>query len=978
MVNALKYFSRTIITLAICLTTVCGQAQGSGNTLTFNGSNEFIDVGDQVGNNCRTIEMWFKLENNVTSSLTTCMSLIMRDFDFTNVAGTDEFGIYIGQSGWAGQAGRLVFSRHFGGSYLRVVSDNNSWQANHWYHVVGTIDPVLGMRMYVNGVLQASTEPSTSPFGTQSGSIADKLSIGRWGNVNIRYFEGEIDDVRLWEDARSLTEIRENMCSKLIGTEPGLRACWNFDSTSATQLVDIGPGSYNGVLNNMGSSNRIYSGAPIGDISSNLYNLGGLIGQSQSLSVGTGDSIWVDNIISSSIGVQLYRVNSLPNSQINLNTPTIGSYFGVFLTDISGTFDVSYDYSIHGCSSCDSVFSRNDNAVLAWTGVNSLAASCVVGMSNQSLIGNDYRAEFILDNVASFTLGNDTTLCAGNNITLSAFTTGATYLWQDGSTNASFAVSNPGTYWVQVQDGSCSFSDSIVVSYDALSQFSLGNDTTICNQSPITLNSSFLGSGSFLWQDGSTNSSLLVDSSGTYALTISSSGCSFADTINVTYPGIQINLGNDTILCQGDSILVTASGSPGSTYLWHDGSIVQSYSIGQSGIYSVTESNSGCTVTDSIIVGYDLLMPIELGNDTILCEPSPIILDASSVVGASYLWHDGSVGSMFTVLTSGVFSVIVTSGVCVFNDTINVSFSPFNQINLGGDTVLCAENTIALNAGVVGGSFLWNDGSTDSVLNVTHSGIYSVQVQIGICTLVDTVEVTIDDLQPVNLGADTVICAGLAFQLNADSIGGNTYVWQDGSSDSVLSVGAAGVYWVNVSNLECSYSDTIEIFSDSAINIGFGSDTILCVGETIQIGQNAIGASYLWQDGSTNPYFDVTGSGTYTLDVVSACGSSSSDTIKIELINCACEIFIPNAFTPNSDAKNENFYPTATCDFVRYEFLIFDRWGEKIFESIDITESWDGKYKNKNVPVGVYIYVLNYSWEIGIDKQFKGHVSVIR
>ena len=94
--------------------------------------------------------------------------------------------------------------------------------------------------------------------------------------------------------------------------------------------------------------------------------------------------------------------------------------------------------------------------------------------------------------------------------------------------------------------------------------------------------------------------------------------------------------------------------------------------------------------------------------------------------------------------------------------------------------------------------------------------------------------------------------------------------------------------------------------------------------------------------------------------------------------NCDCYVYVPNVFTPDNNTINDVFHPIYECDFLRYEFLIFNRWGMLLFESLDPTMSWNGMYRGSVVPTGVYVYSLKYSSVINNVKQIYGHVTVLK
>lgn len=128
-------------------------------------------------------------------------------------------------------------------------------------------------------------------------------------------------------------------------------------------------------------------------------------------------------------------------------------------------------------------------------------------------------------------LGEDKMMCEGEHLVLNAFGSGLSYLWQNGSTAATFTVSSPGLYWVEVSNGKCKALDSIRVNETSLPPINLGNDTTLCFGQTITL-SAGLGL-SFKWQDGAGEAEYLVSSPGNYWVEVRNNECVATGTIRV-------------------------------------------------------------------------------------------------------------------------------------------------------------------------------------------------------------------------------------------------------------------------------------------------------------------------------------------------------------------------------------------------------------------------------------------------------------
>ncbi len=135
---------------------------------------------------------------------------------------------------------------------------------------------------------------------------------------------------------------------------------------------------------------------------------------------------------------------------------------------------------------------------------------------------------------------------------------------------------------------------------------------------------------------------------------------------------------------------------------------------------------------------------------------------------------------------------------------------------------------------------------------------------------------------------------------------------------------------------------------------------------------------------SLTPSHTFSATGTYKISSIVnfSCGT---DTLfkTLTITNCdsiakECKFFVPNAFTPNSDGINDKFYPVTSCTFQQYEFLIFNRWGELIFQTSNQTDQWDGKNKGSDCSAGVYVYFIIYKFPLQSTKSVKGKIALLR
>ncbi len=247
-------------------------------------------------------------------------------------------------------------------------------------------------------------------------------------------------------------------------------------------------------------------------------------------------------------------------------------------------------------------------------------------------------------------LGNDTVICGGDSIVLSAGNTGGvSWSWQNGSSDSTFHVTAPGTYWITLDTiGLCDGADTITVKMFWPESVHLGNDTAICQgDSIILIAADASGTGPWLWSDNTTDSILVVFSGGSWSVTTGPMACQATDTIviNVNQP-IPFSIGADTVICEGDTIsLVVPAGF--TNPFWMDSVSNASLSIAQPGVYWLfaTDSN-GCLSKDSIGIS-NCLGWNEADSDSWQIFPNPAfhelqIISAPGLPGEEYIasWKD--------------------------------------------------------------------------------------------------------------------------------------------------------------------------------------------------------------------------------------------------------------------------------------------------------------------------------------------------
>ncbi len=383
-------------------------------------------------------------------------------------------------------------------------------------------------------------------------------------------------------------------------------------------------------------------------------------------------------------------------------------------------------------------------------------------------------------------------VCAGSTTTLTA-TGGGNYQWRNaagninGQTNNTFTIGTAGTYKVVVTTPATGCTDSsaaITVNVNPLPTVFIGNDTTFCSGNSLTLNAGNTGAA-FLWNNGSTNQTRTVNTTGSYWVKVTSSnGCAKTDTIQVTVnPTPVVNLGNDTNLCLGVNYVLNA-GNPGATKLWDNGTTGQTRTVSATGTYYVRVTNSfNCVARDTVTTTFLTSPVVNLGNDQDVCAGATVTLDAGNP-GDTYLWDNGSTLQTRSVTSSGNYYVTVRNiANCKGSDTVQVTVHPLPVVNLGNDTTFCHGNTLVLNAGNPGAAYLWSDYSTAQTLAVNSTGNYGVTVtDVYSCVGSDNINILVKDLPSGIINAVHGDTATYTFNvLNAQYVTACTWNFGDGS-----------------------------------------------------------------------------------------------------------------------------------------------------------------------------------------------------
>lgn len=423
-----------------------------------------------------------------------------------------------------------------------------------------------------------------------------------------------------------------------------------------------------------------------------------------------------------------------------------------------------------------------------------------------------------------------------------------------------------------------SFCENCVEEPEVTCDVNLGPDTVICDGESVVFDAS-TADATYEWQDGSTNATFEATTSGSYTVTIQTGECTASDTVELLVnPVPSVDLGDNVSFCEGGSVLLDAF-IPGASYEWQDGSQNSSFEANATGSYSVTVTLNNCSASDVIEVTAEAPPQVNLGQNTSFCEGASLLLDATWP-NATYAWQDGANGPTYEVTESGIYEVTITTSECEVTESVEVTVDIPPVVDLGDDLQLCQGESAQLDAFVAGANYEWQDGSNSSTIQVTQSGIYTVEVTLGACVVTAEAEAIVDQLPLVAFDSEEIICEGETILLDAtwpDAM----YAWQDGSSDATLEAATSGTYQVTVTSGSCTVTASTDVVVTPLPLIDLGEAPVLCEGESYVIDAGNAGADYLWSNDVTSQTITVTASDNYSVTVTDANGCSNSAQIEV-------------------------------------------------------------------------------------------------
>ncbi len=629
------------------------------------------------------------------------------------------------------------------------------------------------------------------------------------------------------------------------------------------------------------------------------------------------------------------------------------------------------------------------------------------------------------------TAGPDTLICFGDTIQLSA-TGGVSYVWNFPATLSDDSIANPlsfplsnTVYTVRGTDiNGCKGQDQVTVNVRQLPIANAGSDRDICINDTLALLAS--GGLRYFWNpdpslrgDSVRNPIVFPTTQTSYFLRVEDNiGCEDRDTIIITVNPLPnaIASAEPNAICTGDSLTISASG--GLTYAWTPANLVPQNTASTSRIsltnvgstadsiwlfVAVVDTN-GCRDRDSVQVIVRPNPPLTVSPPQNICIGDTLKLFAEG--GLNYTWT-GPVSNRFIAnptayVTKQTSFYVTTTDVfgCISSDSTFVIVHALPEVNAGPDTAICLGLDLQLQgSGAV--SYLWSPAATLSNANsanpVSRSDASIRYVLTGRdnfgCVNKDSVEVEVVPRPVIEGKVTDSVCVGekARLEVTGSAVAGRvTYLWSTGANTAIISplFSATTPTWALAYANGC-YSDTLRgqvWVAPRQTGLAFTATPLegyapLPVQFT---NTSSSGVRYFWDfgDGATSdslsPKHTYIRPGQQTVTLVAYNEIGCADTLSFSYIDVwETTIFVPNAFSPNGDQSNDEFF-LAARGIVGISVKIFDRWGTSVFESEDPEFKWDGKSEGNDVPEGVYIVSVRAKDALDRVHEHQGTVTIFR
>ena len=519
-----------------------------------------------------------------------------------------------------------------------------------------------------------------------------------------------------------------------------------------------------------------------------------------------------------------------------------------------------------------------------------------------------------------------------------------------------------------------------------------------------------LGSGSYTysWSNGAVTEDVTGLNAGLYGLTVVDQvqGCSIDSLFslsNINAPQIQ-------------NVLVTAESCSGTTdgaiqFIVTAGVLPYAYSwspllpavANQSGLspgnYSVTVTDAaGCQTISTFVVDAGSKPDAAVTGINPDCSAnngSVSVTLSAACTSCLFSLNGGVFGSIsaFTGLSGGTYTIIVQDGLGC-RDTVSQTLIAPTQLTASLTTadLSCfnaSDGSVLVNtsSGTAPFYYSWNTGDTAAGLTGLSAGNYAVTVSDASgCSVALSASLSQPAEVTVSLGSDVFLCA-TDYLLTTGLGTGFTFAWSNGTSANELLVSQSGSYGVTITDaIGCTAADQADVQLYDAVSLTLPDQVTVYQGQSVSLSPVLTGGSgsgtWSWTpadglscSGCPAPVSTPDADIVYVVTYTDQAGCVATDQVIVDVQNSA--IYIPDVFTPNGDGQNDEF-GIFGLGIRQVEWRVFNRWGEKVFETRNPADGWNGVYKGKEQPVGVYVYFALITLENGKTENYQGSVTLLR
>ena len=497
-------------------------------------------------------------------------------------------------------------------------------------------------------------------------------------------------------------------------------------------------------------------------------------------------------------------------------------------------------------------------------------------------------------------------------------------------------------------------------------------------------------------------------------------GCN-SDTLNfpVNFSIVPVDAGLGGVICPGDSIQIggAPTTSPNYTVDWSPPTDITSTTSFNPIVfpdlattyYVEATDTLGCKWNDSVFITTHPYVPSDLQDEYFICIGDTIQI--TSNVGSVYRWSpttgisDSTVNNpkFFGKTTETYYINYDDHNGCRWYDTILVEVGSIVPTEAGDPGTICQGDSF-----VIGGNptappfshfewdnivFLDDKNAPNPTAFPMSTTLFTIRTFADTCSGVDTVRVVVLPEPQIGLLDNASICKGDTLLLRTNGLGSYSWSGVGGLSSSsdpnpLVQPTASTYYFVTVSDtFGCTSTDSVFIHVQEYPIANAGGVIPGCDDEETTLGGNYEfnnNYQFRWTPGEllndstiANPITVLHSPTHFVLSVTDSIGCTSVDSAFADIHICDCKVYIPNAFTPDGDGLNDEFYPGYYCEFEYFNFSIFDRWGNLVFETDDSEVFWNGHYEGELAMQGVYVYKLVYKSIFGSEIEKIGQVTLI-